>query len=83
MKTTVKTGIFALTLALSFGAAALPAFAEGEGSYREEISANSLPPGFYNNTPVQLHADIKQQWFASQNGTAALAARNVTTGVRG
>jgi hypothetical protein len=60
----MNTTIVTLLMAASFGAVALPAFAEGEGSRVE--SAASLPPGFYNGTPMQLQAQSKQEWFASQ-----------------
>jgi hypothetical protein len=50
----MNTTVFTLMMAASFGAVTLPAFAEGEGPRVE--SAASLPSGFYNGTPMQLHS---------------------------
>jgi hypothetical protein len=57
----MKIAIFALALAASFGATAIPAFAK-----KGMDSANSLPSGFYTHTPKQVQAQIKQNYFAAQ-----------------
>jgi hypothetical protein len=74
----MKTTILVLALAASFGAAALPAFADsGDGPERMD-SAASLPPGFCNNTPFGLHARILEQRFANQGESSWLVQRGVT-----
>jgi hypothetical protein len=77
----MKTIIIAVAAALSLGAA-IPAFAEGEGDSRVG-SANSLPSGFYHQTPVQLHEQIKQEWFAGQTQAPAATARRATPPTHG
>jgi hypothetical protein len=77
----MKTTIIAIAAALSLGAA-IPAFAEGEGNSRVE-SVNSLPSGFYNQTPVQLHEQIKQEWFAGQTQAPEATAGRVTPPTHG
>jgi hypothetical protein len=58
----MKIAIFALALAASFGATAIPAFAK-----KGMDSANSLPNGFYAHTPKQIQAQIKQDYFVAQH----------------
>ena len=70
----MKTAIFALALAVCFGTAAIPAFAE---TPERMDSANSLPPGFYNNTPFGLHARIIEQHFANEGESSSLVQRGV------
>jgi hypothetical protein len=72
----MKTAIFALALAASFGAATIPAFAESNAMDRSD-SANSLPPGFYNNTPFGIHAQIVEQHFANEGESSWLVKRGV------
>jgi hypothetical protein len=72
----MKNTIFALALAVSFGVATIPAFAGSDGPDRVD-SANSLPPGFYNNTPFGLHARIIEQHFANQGESSWLVQRGV------
>ena len=45
----MKTAIFALALAASFGATAIPAFAK-----KGMDSEASMPSGFYAHTPKQI-----------------------------
>ena len=73
----MKTIIIVLAAALSLSAA-IPAFAEGEGDSKVG-SANSLPSGFYNQTPVQVHQQLEQKWFAGQTQASAATARDATT----
>ena len=73
----MKTAIFALALAASFGAATIPAFAESNAMDRSD-SANSLPPGFYNNTPFGIHAQIVEQHFANKGEESWQAQRGIT-----
>jgi hypothetical protein len=75
-ETIMKTAIFALALAASFGAAAIPAFAQSNAMDRTD-SANSLPPGFYNNTPFGIHARIIEQHFANKGESSWLVQRGV------
>jgi hypothetical protein len=75
-ETIMKTAIFALALAASFGAATIPAFAESNAMDRSD-SANSLPPGFYNNTPFGIHAQIVEQHFANEGESSWLVKRGV------
>jgi hypothetical protein len=73
----MKTAIFALALAASFGAATIPAFADRGDSPAWVNSANSLPPGFYNGTPFGVHANIQEQYFANQGEQSYLVKRGV------
>ena len=73
----MKTTIFALALAASFGAAAIPAFADSGDGPASGASANSLPRGFYDNTPFGLHARITEQHFANQGESSWLVQRGV------
>ena len=73
----MKTAIFALALAASFGAATIPAFAESNAMDRSD-SANSLPPGFYNNTPFGIQAQIVEQHFANKGEASWQAQRGIT-----
>ena len=58
----MKHVLFAAVAVLGL-AAAIPAFAEG-GPRMD--SANSAPSGFYDHTPEQVQAQIKQNYFAAQ-----------------
>ena len=73
----MKTAIFALALAVSFGAAAIPAFADSGDSFAHTDSANSFPLGFYNNTPFGIHAQIVEQHFANEGESSWLVQRGV------
>jgi hypothetical protein len=70
----MKRTILAVATALTIGIAA-PAFAEGNGPLTRENSANSLPSGFYNGTVEQMQAQIRQNWFASQQAQQYLAGQ--------
>jgi hypothetical protein len=77
----MKTTIFALALALSFGAAAVPAFADSGDNPDRVTTANSLPQGFYNYTPSGQHAQILEQNFANQGTSSWGVQRGVTAPV--
>ena len=72
----MKKTILAVATALTIGIAA-PAFAEGNGTLTRENSANSLPPGFENGTVEQIQAQMRQNWFASQQAQQHLATQQV------
>ena len=74
----MKTTIFALALAASFGATAIPAFADSGDEPGRYDSANSLPPGFYNNTPTGLQNRILEQHFANRGESSWQAQNGVT-----
>ena len=58
-------------------ATAIPAFADSGDGPASEASANSLPPGFYNNTPFWIHAQIVEQHFANKGESSWLVQRGV------
>jgi hypothetical protein len=62
----------AVATALTIGIA-VPAFAEGNGPLTRENSANSLPTGFNNGSVEQMQAQIRQNWFASEQAQQHLA----------
>jgi hypothetical protein len=68
----MKKSILAVAMALTMGIA-VPAFAEGNGPLTRENSANSLPAGFDNGTVEQIQAQVRQNWFASQQAQQHLA----------
>jgi hypothetical protein len=61
----VRHILFATVAVLGL-ATAIPAFADSGDNPDRVASANSLPSGFYNHTPVQVHAQIKQNYFGAQ-----------------
>jgi hypothetical protein len=69
----MKKSILAIAMALTMGIA-VPAFAEGNGPLTRDNSANSLPAGFNNGTVEQVQAQIRQNWFASQQAQQHLAS---------
>jgi hypothetical protein len=74
----MKTTIFALAVALSFGAAAVPAFADSGDNPERVNTAASLPQGFYNTTPFGQHAQILEQHFANQGESSWQEQRGIT-----
>jgi hypothetical protein len=73
----MKTAIFALALTACLGVAAIPAFADSGDTPERLDSANSLPPGFYNNTPFAVDAHIREQHFANEGEASSLVQRGV------
>jgi hypothetical protein len=65
------------TVAVLGLATAIPAFADSGDADRAD-SANSLPPGFYNNTPYGEHAQILEQHFANKGEESWQAQRGIT-----
>src|ERR1700686_1221896 len=59
-------------------ATAIPAFADSGDGPASEASANSLPPGFYNNTPFGIQAQIVEQHFANRGEESWQAQRGIT-----
>ena len=51
----------------------LPPSSNGQG---EPQSANSLPQGFYNGTPVMQHRQALQSYWSGQNGASSFASRS-------
>jgi hypothetical protein len=68
--------VFFVAFAVLGLATAIPLFAEGQGQRIE--SANSLPSGFYDHTPEQVQAQIKQNYNAAQQ--AKPVAKDANTG---
>ncbi len=68
----MKKSILAVAVALTMSIA-VPAFAEGNGPLTRENSANSLPTGFNNGSVEQMQAQVRQNWFASQQAQQLLA----------
>ena len=66
------------TVAVLGLATAIPAFADGGDWGGSEASANSLPPGFYNNTPFGENAQILEQHFANKGEASWQAQRGIT-----
>jgi hypothetical protein len=77
----MKTAIFALALTACLGAAAIPAFADSGDTPERLDSANSLPPGFYKNTPFAMDARIREQHFANEGEASSLVQRGVISPV--
>jgi hypothetical protein len=69
--------VFATVAVLGL-ATAIPAFADGGDWAGNAASANSLPPGFYNNTPFGEHAQILEQHFANKGEASWQAQRGIT-----
>src|ERR1700738_439846 len=63
--TSMRNILFAAVAVLGL-ATAIPAFADSGDGPASEASANSLPPGFYNNTPFGIQAQIVEQHFANK-----------------
>jgi hypothetical protein len=59
-------------------ATAIPAFADSGDNANRVDSANSLPPGFYSNTPYGEHAQILEQHFANRGEESWQAQRGIT-----
>src|ERR1700709_1418971 len=59
-------------------ATAIQAFADSGDNANRADSANSLPPGFYNNTPHGEHAQILEQHFANKGEESWQAQRGIT-----
>jgi hypothetical protein len=74
----MKTTMFALALALSFGAAAVPAFADSGDNPDRTATANSLPQGFYHGTPAAKEDQILAQHFAKQGETSSAVQRDLS-----
>ena len=72
MKHVLFTAVAVLGLAT-----AIPAFADSGDNPNRVDSANSLPPGFYNNTPFGIHAQILEQHFANEGESSWLVQRGV------
>jgi hypothetical protein len=66
------------TVAVLGLATAIPAFADSGDGPANASSANSLPPGFYNNTPFGIQAQILEQHFANQGEASWQAQRGIT-----
>ena len=73
----MKHVLFAAVAVLGL-ATAIPAFADSGDGPASEASANSLPPGFYNNTPFGEHAQILEQHFANRGEESWQAQRGIT-----
>ena len=73
MKHVLFTAVAVLGLAT-----AIPAFADSGDNPNRVDSANSLPPGFYNNTPFGIHAQILEQHFANEGEASWQAQRGIT-----
>ena len=72
----MRTILFATVAVLGL-ATAMPAFADSGDNADRADSANSLPPGFYNNTPFGIQAQIVEQHFANQGESSWLVQRGV------
>src|ERR1700732_2784375 len=72
----MKHVLFATVAVLGL-ATAIPAFADSGDNLDRVDSANSLPPGFYNNTPFGIHAQIVEQHFANEGESSWLVQRGV------
>ena len=72
----MKNLLFAAVAVLGL-ATAIPAFADSGDGPAGGASANSLPPGFYNNTPFGIHARIVEQHFANKGESSWLVQRGV------
>ena len=72
----MKHVLFATVAVLGL-ATAIPAFADSGDNLDRVDSANSLPPGFYNNTPFGSHAQIVEQHFANEGESSWLVQRGV------
>jgi hypothetical protein len=66
------------TVAVLGLATAIPAFADSGDGPASEASANSLPPGFYNNTPFGIQAQIVEQHFANKGEASWQAQSGIT-----
>jgi hypothetical protein len=66
------------TVAVLGLATAIPAFADQGDNADRADSANSLPPGFYDNTPFGKHAQILEQHFANKGEESWQAQRGIT-----
>ena len=66
-----------VTVAVLGLATAVPAFADSGDGPASDASANSLPPGFYDNTPFGIHARIVEQHFANEGEASSLVQRGV------
>ena len=73
----MKNLLFAAVAVLGL-ATAIPAFADSGDGPAGGASANSLPPGFYNNTPFGIHAQILEQHFANKGEHSWLVQRGIT-----
>ena len=73
----MKHVLFATVAVLGL-ATAIPAFADSGDNPNRVNSANSLPPGFYNNTPFGEHAQILEQHFANEDEASWQAQRGIT-----
>jgi len=73
----MKHVLFATVAVLGL-ATAIPAFADSGDGPASEASANSLPPGFYNNTPFGIQAQIVEQHFANKGEASWQAQRGIT-----
>jgi hypothetical protein len=73
----MKHVLFATVAVLGL-ATAIPAFADSGDNPNRVNSANSLPPGFYNNTPFGEHAQILEQHFANAGEASWQAQRGIT-----
>jgi hypothetical protein len=72
----MKNLLFAAVAVLGL-ATAIPAFADSGDGPAGGASANSLPPGFYNDTPFGIHARIVGQYFANKGESSWLVLRGV------
>jgi hypothetical protein len=72
----MKHVLFATVAVLGL-ATAIPAFADSGDNPNRVDSANSLPPGFYNNTPFGIHAQILEQHFVNKGESSWLVQRGV------
>jgi hypothetical protein len=72
----MKHVLFAAVAVLGL-ATTIPAFADSGDGPASEASANSLPPGFYNNTPFGIQARIVEQHFANEDESSWLVQRGV------
>jgi hypothetical protein len=66
-----------VTVAVLGLATAIPAFADSGDNPDRANSANSLPPGFYNNTPFGIDSRIVEQHFANEGEASSLVQRGV------
>ena len=73
----MKHVLFATVAVLGL-ATAIPAFADSGDGPASEASANSLPPGFYNNTPFGIQSRIVEQHFANRGEESWQAQRGIT-----
>jgi hypothetical protein len=73
----MKHVLFAAVAVLGL-ATAVPAFADGGDNADRVNSANSLPSGFFANTPEQVQEQIKLNYFAAQQ--AKRMAKDTTIG---